>query len=120
MFNPNQYNNPYMMQNYQMQAFQPQRQNSLLGEMVTDYETVKTARVDMSGQTSYYPMMDGRAIYTKTLMPDGTARINQYELKLPETQAQDQSPLAETLNSINEKIDALTERFNSMWGSENE
>lgn len=129
-YNPYQYgmpNVPYRSQN----IAQPyQQQNQILGEIVTDVESVKASRVDMGGAISYYPLADGNRIYSKQLMPDGTSKIIRYDkfidddtktseklnLSQSDTYQKDVmlkiDGLEESINNLSKKIEGL----NSLWG----
>lgn len=91
---PNQYGkSAYYMQQpnvapqYQPQAtdYMSQMQNAyqkplgLQGKTVDNIEVVKATDIPLDGSVSYFPLVDGSAIVTKQLQPDGTSRMIVYK-----------------------------------------
>lgn len=74
----NQYNQstPYNQPMIQ----QPQQLSMLSGQMVGSLDEVKGKDVDLSGNPTWYPKVDGTEIYRKQLQPDGTSKILTYTL----------------------------------------
>lgn len=74
----NQYNqvNPYN----QPMTQQPQQMAVLNGQMVGSLDEVKGKDVDLSGNPTWYPKVDGTEVYRKQLQPDGTSKILTYRL----------------------------------------
>ena len=84
---------PYYMQQpmatpqYQPQAtdYMSQMQNAyqkplaLQGKTVDNIEVVKATDIPLDGSVSYFPLVDGSAIVTKQLQPDGTSRMIVYK-----------------------------------------
>lgn len=97
--------------------------SALSCEIVGDFETVKAAQLDMTGQPKYYPLSDGTTIYRKQLMADGTSKIFTYTLasEPKESAISDGSDtkVMEELVSINDKLAALAtqvQQINQLWG----
>ena len=59
-----------------------QPQLGLRGRPVASFEEVRATSIDFDGSIFYFPDLANKRIYTKQIMPDGTAQINLYELKL--------------------------------------
>ena len=74
----NQYNQtvPYN----QPVAQQPHQILVLNGQMVGSLDEVKAKDVDLSGNPTWYPKVDGTEVYRKQLQPDGTSKILTYTL----------------------------------------
>lgn len=74
----NQYNQsmPYN----QLMVQQPQQMAVLNGQMVGSLDEVKGKDVDLSGNPTWYPKVDGTEVYRKQLQPDGTSKILTYTL----------------------------------------
>lgn len=84
---------PYYMQQpmatpqYQPQAtdYMSQMQNAyqkplgLQGKTVDNIEVVKATDIPLDGSISFFPLVDGSAIVTKQLQPDGTSRMIVYK-----------------------------------------
>ena len=91
-YTPQYGRNPYIQQpittpQYQpqttdyMQSIQPtyQKTISLQGKSVDNIEVVKATDIPLDGSVSYFPLVDGSAIVTKQLQPDGTSRMIVYK-----------------------------------------
>lgn len=59
---------------------QPQQLSALNGQMVGSLDEVKGKDVDLSGNPTWYPKIDGTEVYRKQLQPDGTSKILTYTL----------------------------------------
>ena len=59
---------------------QPQQMSVLNGQMVGSLDEVKGKDVDLSGNPTWYPKVDGTEVYRKQLQPDGTSKILTYVL----------------------------------------
>lgn len=59
---------------------QSQQATVLSGQMVGSLDEVKGKDVDLSGNPTWYPKVDGTEIYRKQLQPDGTSKIITYTL----------------------------------------
>ena len=72
------YRGPYMQsQAYQPQpqpTYQPQQPVGIQGKTVDSLEVVKAMDIPLDGSISYFPLVDGSAIVTKQLQPDGTSK----------------------------------------------
>lgn len=86
-FNPQVYNNPYSYQAPQLRNTQPTQvtpqvnqpqQTMLQGKSVDSIDVVKATDVALDGSVCYFPLIDGTAIITKQLQPDGTSKITVY------------------------------------------
>lgn len=65
-----------------MQNIQPatyQKSITLQGKSVDNIEVVKATDIPLDGSVSYFPLVDGSAIVTKQLQPDGTSRMIVYK-----------------------------------------
>ena len=84
MYNNYGFTNPY----YQPLQQQPIAQNNQLiaqnniqnrqllnGKMVDSIEVAKSSDYLLDGSTSYFPLLDGSAIVSKTLSTDGTSKV---------------------------------------------
>lgn len=90
-FNSQFYNNPYLYQPSQIRNVQPTQitpqnnqsqqynQTILQGKSVDSIDVVKATDVALDGSICYFPLIDGTAIITKQLQPDGTSKITVYK-----------------------------------------
>lgn len=91
-YTPQYGRNPYIQQPITTQQYQPQAteymsqmQNAyqkplgLQGKTVDNIEVVKATDIPLDGSISYFPLVDGSAIVTKQLQPDGTSRMIVYK-----------------------------------------
>ena len=91
-FNSQFYNNPYSYQPLQPRNIQSTQINSqmnsqttqnnqtiLQGKVVDSIDVVKATDVTLDGSVCYFPLIDGSAIITKQLQPDGTSKIVVYK-----------------------------------------
>lgn len=106
----NQYNQsmPYN----QPMVQQPQQMAVLNGQMVGSLDEVKGKDVDLSGNPTWYPKVDGTEVYRKQLQPDGTSKILTYTLSQDGVQEQPKQMIdADTLNALlgQLKQDLMTE-----------
>lgn len=106
----NQYNQtmPYNQQVVQ----QPQQMAVLNGQMVGSLDEVKGKDVDLSGNPTWYPKVDGTEVYRKQLQPDGTSKILTYTLSQDIGQEQSKQIVnADVLNALFEQLkqDLMTE-----------
>lgn len=99
-------NNPY---GYPQQ---PQQLSALNGQMVGSLDEVKGKDVDLSGNPTWYPKIDGTEVYRKQLQPDGTSKILTYTLSQDGMREQTKQIVdADMLNALFEqfKQDLMTE-----------
>ena len=105
----NQFYNPQFMQqpriqpqdNFQIQpAYRPAA--SLQGKSVDNIEVVKATDIPLDGSISYFPIVDGSAIVTKQLQPDGTSRIIIYK-PVDDTDIEETVKFV-TVEELNDKI----------------
>lgn len=106
----NQYNQsmPYN----QPMIHQPQQISVLSGQMVGSLDEVKGKDVDLSGNPTWYPKVDGTEVYRKQLQPDGTSKILTYTLSQDGMQEQSKQMIdADMLNTFlgQLKQDIMTE-----------
>lgn len=106
----NQYNQstPYN----QPMVQQLQQLSMLSGQMVGSLDEVKGKDVDLSGNPTWYPKVDGTEIYRKQLQPDGTSKILTYTLSQGGMQEQPKQMVdADILNALlgQLKQDLMTE-----------
>lgn len=66
------------MPQYQMPQQQPPMNFGLNGQMVDSIDVVKAKDVDLSGNPTFYPNVNGNEIYRKQLMADGTSQTITY------------------------------------------
>ena len=94
-FNSQFYANPYSYQSTQPRNMQSTQINSqptpqtnqtqqynqtiLQGKSVDSIDVVKATDVALDGSVCYFPLIDGSAIITKQLQPDGTSKITVYK-----------------------------------------
>ena len=98
------YNQPMVQQTQQMAV--------LNGQMVGSLDEVKGKDVDLSGNPTWYPKVDGTEVYRKQLQPDGTSKIHTYILSQDGVQEQPKQMVdADMLNSllVQLKQDLMTE-----------
>ena len=79
----------YYPQSYQSQpgymkqvANTPQPVVGLKGRPVASFEEARATSVDFDGSIFYFPDLANKKIYTKQILPDGTAQLNLYEMKM--------------------------------------
>lgn len=107
----NQYNQS-MPYNQSMAQQQPQQMAILNGQMVGSLDEVKGKDVDLSGNPTWYPKVDGTEVYRKQLQPDGTSKILTYTLSQDGMQEQPKQMVdADMLNTLlgQLKQDLMTE-----------
>lgn len=107
----NQYNQA-MPYNQQVPQQQSQPVSALNGQMVGSIDEVRAKDVDLSGNPTWYPKVDGTEVYRKQLQPDGTSKILTYTLS--QEGMQEQSKQIVDANMINSlfvqlKQDIMTE-----------
>lgn len=91
---------------------QPQQMSVLNGQMVGSLDEVKGKDVDLSGNPTWYPKVDGTEVYRKQLQPDGTSKILTYTLSQDIGQEQSKQVVnADVLNALFEQLkqDLMTE-----------
>ncbi len=91
---------------------QPQQLSALNGQMVGSLDEVKGKDVDLSGNPTWYPKVDGTEVYRKQLQPDGTSKIITYVLSNDGMQEQPKQMVdADILNTLlgQLKQDLMTE-----------
>ncbi len=91
---------------------QPQQMSVLNGQMVGSLDEVKGKDVDLSGNPTWYPKVDGTEVYRKQLQPDGTSKILTYTLSHDGMQEQLKQTIdADMLNALlgQLKQDLMTE-----------
>lgn len=97
---------------YNQPVQQPQQIAVLSGQMVGSLDEVKGKDVDLSGNPTWYPKVDGTEVYRKQLQPDGTSKILTYTLSQDGMQEQPKQMVdADMLNTLlgQLKQDLMTE-----------
>lgn len=107
------YSNPYLNQNAQAprnpQSTQipTQQYNTfgLQGKTVDSVDVVKATDIPLDGSVSYFPFVDGSAIATKNIQPDGTSKITVYkpmpeETDIPQPKYVTENELKKEINKI--------------------
>lgn len=128
--NPNYFSQPQYQQMYQMpqmnqqpiqqpqnQIMQPSNFNAM-GKVVEGLDVVKTIDIPMDGQTYYFPKADGKEIYAKQWLANGTTKVTSY---LPQIEQNNEevnnlplNALERKFEAINEATDALQENLNKL------
>ena len=94
----NQYNQTIPYSQPMVQQHQPAVLN---GQMVGSLDEVKGKDVDLSGNPTWYPKVDGTEVYRKQLQPDGTSKILTYRLSQDGMQEQPKQMVdADVLNTL--------------------
>lgn len=94
----NQYNQTIP---YSQPMVQQQQPAVLSGQMVGSLDEVKGKDVDLSGNPTWYPKVDGTEVYRKQLQPDGTSKILTYTLSQEGMQEQPKQMVdADVLNNL--------------------
>ena len=109
------YNNPYIPQTqprYQpmqqpVQQMQPVApiQTGLQGKAVDSIDVVKGMDIPFDGSTSYFPLVDGTAIVTKSLQMDGTSKIVIYK---PTEDVKKEIPKYLTIEDLKKELESIT------------
>ena len=107
------YSNPYLNQNAQAprnpQSTQipTQQYNTfgLQGKTVDSVDVVKATDIPLDGSVSYFPFVDGSAIATKNIQPDGTSKITVYKPMPEETDVP--QPKYVTENELKKEINKI-------------
>lgn len=120
-FNSPFYNGAYSYQTPQPRNIQPTQvnpqvnqtqqnvsqynQSVLQGKSVDSIDVVKATDVTLDGSVCYFPLIDGSAIITKQLQPDGTSKITVYkpiqeEANKPEVKYITENELKKEINKI--------------------
>lgn len=134
------YANPYyanqMQQPRQVEQFQqygqPQQSvynkpvASLQGKLAESIDVIKATEVSLDGAVNFFPLIDGTAIITKQLQPDGTTKMTVYKPveqeppKMPEYITSEQlseaiknieiKDYSKDINDLSKKIDDLAKK----------
>ena len=113
--NPNYFNQPQFQQPmYQMPQQNPvqipqnqmNNQFNLMGKVVENIDVVRTLDIPMDGQTYYFPKADGKEIYAKQWLPNGTTKVTSY---LPHIEREEVKAENVSLNALESRFDALNE-----------
>ncbi len=105
----NQLNMPQFIQNNQIKSLQ--------GRQVDNVDVVKATEIPLDGSISYFPLIDGTAIFTKQLMQDGTSRINIYKPVQMEEKEEDKFV---TQSEFEKQIEALKQEFGKEKSNESD
>lgn len=123
--NPNYFNQPQFQPMYQMpqaQNVQSNNQFNLMGKVVENIDVVKTIDIPMDGQAYYFPKADGKSIYSKQWLSNGTTKITSY---LPQIDDYEDKPntlsnneleshfkgINEAIERIEKSVDGLSEQI---------
>ena len=126
--NPNYFNQPQFQSMYQMpqtQNIQNNNQFNLMGKVVENIDVVRTIDIPMDGQTYYFPKADGRSIFAKQWLNNGTTKITSY---LPQIDDLEDKPsnlpnkeleghlgaLGEAIERIEKSVDSLSDQIAKM------
>ena len=109
--NPNyfaqQYNNPYMQTQYMPQITTQNATNSAF-KVVEGIDMVKTAEIPMDGNIYYFPTADGKKIFTKQWLNNGSTKISEY---LPQNDTKSEEVDILSTNDIKREIGALSKQI---------
>lgn len=103
-----QYQYQNQQQNYMAQ--QPYMSQAMNLQMVDSVDVVKAKDVDLSGNPVYYPNVNGKEIYKKQLLPDGSSKISTYtmiedsEISVDNKDYLDKEYLTNTIESLKTEI----------------
>lgn len=123
--NPNYFNQPQFQPMYQMpqaQNVQSNNQFNLMGKVVENIDVVRTIDIPMDGQTYYFPKADGKSIFAKQWLNNGTTKITSY---LPQIDDYEEKPntlsnneleshfkgINEAIERIEKSVDGLSEQI---------
>ena len=96
---------PISQINPQVTQTQQYNQTILQGKSVDSIDVVKATDVALDGSICYFPLIDGSAIITKQLQPDGTSKITVYkpmpeETDVPQSKYVTENELKKEINKI--------------------
>ena len=111
--NYNSFNQPMYMQNTSIPRMPQTITNTvgLMGKVIDSAESVKVTDIPLDGSTSYFPLADGSAIYTKKLQLDGTSKIVVYKPVVEEEKEVIKYVTFDDLKDIQEKISNLENKL---------
>lgn len=111
--NYNSFNQPMYMQNTSIPRMPQTITNTvgLMGKVIDSAESVKVTDIPLDGSTSYFPLADGSAIYTKKLQLDGTSKIVVYKPVVEEEKETIKYVTFDDLKDIQEKISNLESKL---------
>lgn len=111
----------YAYPNYQQQFQNPginyfpqpiQQQVGLNGKVVEGIDSVKMMDIPMDGNNYYFPKADGREIYTKRWLANGSTEIIVYKRFVEENEHEEEKfNFNEMESNIMEKLNSIDERF---------
>ena len=109
---PMQYQQQNNMQsrNYQPQAMPQQQPMLLYGKYVEGLDVVKTIDTPTDGNKYFYPTVDGKTIYAKQWLPNGTAPLTRYDIVVDEPQSTTNNNKVD-INTLMEQINARFDRI---------
>lgn len=106
--NPMQFQQPVMQQ--QAQPYTPQvNQFAIPGKVVESYDVFKSVDVPFDGNTYYFPKADGKEVYSKRWLQNGTTEQLVYKI-----QAQEQEEPVNPNADILQKLDAMSEQITAL------
>lgn len=118
--NPNYFNQPQYQNMYQMPQAPTQTQNqfNLLGKVVENADVVRTIDIPMDGQTYYFPKADGKMIYSKQWLSNGTTKMLSYLPQIDDLSADANNVSPNTLESqikaLNDAIERIEKSVDSL------
>ena len=77
---------------------------SLQGKLAESIDVIKATEISLDGTVNFFPLIDGSAIFTKQLQPDGTTKMVMYK---PVEQEQPKMPEYITSEQLTEAIKGL-------------
>ena len=111
----------YVYPNYQQQfqnpmnyyqPIQPQQQLVLNGKVVESIDNVKMTDIPMDGNSYYFPKADGKEIYTKRWLANGSTEIIVYKRFVEEEQSEEEKfNFNEMQDNIMNKLNSIDERL---------
>lgn len=115
--NYNSFNQPMYMQNTSIPRMPQTITNTvgLMGKVIDSAESVKVTDIPLDGSTSYFPLADGSAIYTKKLQLDGTSKIVVYK---PVVEEEKPTPKYVTFDDLEEIKTHIQDIENKLNGDE--
>lgn len=115
LLNPQQQYMNYFTQPMQQQIQQQiPIQNTILGKIIDNIETVKVTDIPMDGNIHYFPKADGSEIYAKRWLPNGSTEIVTYTKNVEEKVEEEKFDFRLMEESILDKLNGIDERINKL------
>lgn len=106
-----QQNNNMPNRNYQPQTMPQQQPMLLYGKYVEGLDVVKAIDTPTDGNKYFYPTVDGKTIYAKQWLPNGTAPLTRYEIVADEQQKPQATNTSMDINVLIEQINSRFDRI---------